>query len=106
MKKLSTAVRGLIKGIGKGGASTAEVTLIPTIIREIGKLRKAKDVYRYGGKFDLNGDGKINFKDLQELTWETIGKMIGLILAPYLALRFGVIDHFIALLHMVVPDGM
>ena len=100
MQKIITSIKGLIKGAAKGGAET---TLIPSIIREVGKLKKAKDVYKYGGKFDLNGDGRINLDDIRMMTWEMIGKIAAIGLILYFALRYGVLDELLSLLHAIAP---
>ena len=100
MQKLITSIKGFIKGAAKGGAET---TLIPSVLREIGKLKKAKDIYKYGGRFDLNGDGRINLDDLRMLTWEAIGRIGAVLILLYAALRFGVLDELLHLLHALVP---
>jgi len=95
---IKKAISRLFKGVAKG---TGEATLIPSIAREVGKITKARNLAKYGNKFDLNGDGNVNLKDVALMPWESIGKVLAICLVLILAERFKVLDYLIYLLHAV-----
>ena len=95
---IKQAIKKLFKGMAKG---TGEATLIPSIVREVGKITKAKSLAKYGNRFDLNGDKQLNLKDVALMPWETFGKVLAICLVLILAERFKVLDQLIYLLHAV-----
>jgi len=95
---IKKAISRLFKGMAKG---TGEATLIPSIVREVGKITKAKNLAKYGNRFDLNGDKEMNLKDVALMPWETFGKALAICLILILAERFNVLDQLIYVLHYV-----
>lgn len=70
MKKLGA----FLKGVFKGGV--VDSTPLSGIIEIIKKFDKTIIV----SLFDFNGDKKADGKDLQEASWEQIGKAVGIAL--------------------------
>jgi hypothetical protein len=82
MKKLFSILKGAVKG-------GAEATLIPSLAREIKKL-KSSGAQKY---LDVNQDGRINWKDVEDLQWQTLGKLLAVIGLLYLALKLDVLTY-------------
>ena len=80
MKKLFSIGKSILKGAAIG---TAETTLIPTLIREIKKL-STKEIMKV---LDVNGDGRFNWKDIELMRWQQIGKFAAIILLVYVILH-------------------
>jgi hypothetical protein len=79
MRPIFKILKGAVKGI-------AESTFIPSVIREVKKTTQS------GAKswLDVNGDGKIDWQDVNDLQWEQIGKLVAVGTIMYLAARFGI----------------
>ena len=72
-------IQSLLKGLLKGGTLD--------IIRFIKELKNLKN--SEASKFlDINGDGKIDIKDVQALQLETFGKIIGFVVLMYVINNF------------------
>ncbi len=102
IKKVVKAIGQIVVGVIKGGGET---TLIPSIIRELKKFKQTggliklldtngdgkintDDFKGLTGYLDVNGDGQFNLKDVQDLKWETLGKLLGLVAAMCTLLYF------------------
>ena len=73
-------MKGLIKGLLKGSG-------VQMLLDELKKLTS-------GGALnflDVNGDGKVDLKDIQDLQWETLGKIIALGGIIWAANHFGLL---------------
>jgi hypothetical protein len=82
MKKVFEFLKGGLKGV-------FETTLIPSLIKE-GKKLTSSGAQAY---LDVNGDGRINWKDVEALQWQTLGKLLGVILVLWLALKLDVLTY-------------
>ena len=70
MKKIIKIIKPFLKGSGDGLASP-----VIGILKEIKKLRRSGAM----DFLDTNGDGKVNFQDIEELQWKTIGKLFSIV---------------------------
>jgi len=95
---IKKAISRLFKGVAKG---TGEATLIPSIVREVGGIVKNKNIAKYGNNFDLNTGRKLAMENSSLKPWETMGKMLGILIMLIIAERFKVLDYFIYVLHAI-----